>query len=157
MLSRSHLYTAWFQHNLVGYGCPPQAMWSSQPLHIHAQATLYWNLCIIEANELSAWNDRLRAHHLICPLTCNHSGTMTVSLTGTASLTLPTKSQLTAQNNTPDELFITRLSLGEGTLRQFFESQWLDTYRGHHDLDHQSVNYPDPTCLTPQNHVVLVD
>ena len=90
-------------------------------MHIHTQATLYWNLHITEANELSAWNDRLGAHQLLCLLTCNHSGTMAVSLTGTASLTLPTKSQLTAQNNTPDELN-TRLSLGKGTLRQFFES-----------------------------------
>ena len=91
-------------------------------MHIHAQASLYWNLHITEANEPSAWNDRLQAHQLICLLTHNYSGTMTVSLTGTASLTLPTKSQLTAWNNTPDELN-TRLSLGEGTLRQFFESQ----------------------------------
>ena len=89
----------------------------------HAQASLYWNLHITEANEPSTWNDRLWAHQLICLLTRNCSGTVAVSLTGTASLTLPTKSQLTARNNTPDELFITRLSLGEGTLRQFFESQ----------------------------------
>ena len=74
-----------------------------------------------EANEPSAWNDRSRAHQLICLLTCNCSGTMAVSLTGTASLTLPTKSQPTAQNNTPDELN-TRLSFGKGTLRWFFES-----------------------------------
>ena len=74
-----------------------------------------------EANEPSAWNDRLWAHQLICLLTCNCSGIMAVSLTGTASLTLPTKSQLTAWNNTADELN-TRLSLGKGTLRQFFES-----------------------------------
>ena len=157
MLSWSHLYNAWFQYNLVGYGCSPQAMWRSRPLHIHALATLHWNLHITEANEPSAWNDRSWAHQLICLLTCNCSGTMAVSLTGTASLTLPTKLQLTAQNNTPDELFITRLSLGEGTLRQFFESQWPDTHRGHCDLDHQSANYPNPTCLTPQNHVVLMD
>ena len=96
MLSRSYLYNAWFQHNLVGYGCPPQAMWRSRPLHIHTQAPLYWNLHITEANEPSAWNDRLQTHQLLCLLTCNPSGTMAVSLTGTASLTLPTKSQLTA-------------------------------------------------------------
>ena len=90
-------------------------MWRSQPLHIHAQASLYWNLHI---TELSAWNDRSWAHQLICLLTCITSGTMAVLLTGTASLTMPTKSQLTAQNNTPDELN-TRLSLGKGTLRQF--------------------------------------
>ena len=119
MLSRCHLYNAWFQHNLVSYGCSPQAMWRSWPLHIHTQATLYWNLHITEANEPSTWNDRSWAHHLICLLTCLTSGTMTVSLRGTASLTLPTKSQLTAQNNTPDELN-TRLSLGKGTLRQFW-------------------------------------
>ena len=147
----------WFQHDLVGYGCPPQATWRSRPLHIHAQATLYWNLHITEANELSTRNDRLQAHQLIYLLTCNCSGTMAVSLTGKASLTLLTKSQLIAQNNTPDELFITRLSQGEGTLRQFFESQWLDTHRGDCDLDHQSANYPNPTCLTPQNPVVLTD
>ena len=70
----------------------------------------------------------------ICLLTCFTSGTMAGSLTGTASLTLPTKSQLTAWNSTPDELN-TRLSLGKGTLRWFFESQWLATHRGHHDLD----------------------
>ena len=97
-------------------------MWRSQPLHIHTQTSLYWNLHITEANEPSAWNDQLWAHHLICLLTCFTSGTMAVSLTGTASLTLPTKSQLTAQNNTLDELN-TRLSLGKGTLRWFFESQ----------------------------------
>ena len=97
-------------------------MWGSQPLHIHNQATLYWNLHITEANESSTWDDRLRAHQLIYLLTCNCSGTMAVSLTGTASLTLPTKSQPTAQNNTSDETFITQLSQGEGTLRQFFES-----------------------------------
>ena len=90
-------------------------------MHIHTQATLYWNLHITEANELSAWNDRSWAHHLICLLTCLTSGTMAVSLTGAASLTMPTKSLLTAWNNTPDELN-TRLSLGKGTLRQFFES-----------------------------------
>ena len=44
---------------------------------------------------------------------------MAVPLTGTASPTLPTKSQLTAQNNTSDETFITGLSQGEGTLRWF--------------------------------------
>ena len=59
---------------------------------------------------------------IIYQLTCNRSGTMAVSLTGTASLTLPTKSQLSARNNTSDETFITQLSQGEGTLRQFFES-----------------------------------
>ena len=96
-------------------------MWRSQPLHVHIQATLNWNLHITEANEPSAWNDRLQAHHLFCLLTCLTSGTMAVSLTGTASLTLPTKSQLTAQSNTPDELN-TRLSLGKGTLRQLFKS-----------------------------------
>ena len=80
-------------------------------MHIQTQATLYWNLHITEANEPSAWNDRLWAHQLI------------YLLTGTASLTLPTKSQPTAQDNTPDETFITRLSQGEGTLRWFFESQ----------------------------------
>ena len=149
MLSPSHLYNTWFQHNLVGYGCSPQAMWRSWPLHIHTQASLYWNLHITEANEPSAWNDRLWAHQLICLLTCITSGTIAVSLTGTASLTMPTKSQLTAQNNTPDELN-TRFSLGKGTLRQFFESQWLVTHRGHHDLDHLSENYLDPTCLAPQ-------
>ena len=148
MLSQSHLYNAWFQHNLVGYGCSPQAMWRSQPLHIHAQASLYWNLHITEANEPSAWNDRSWAHQLICLLTCITSGTIAVSLTGTASLTMPTKSQLTAQNNTPDELN-TRLSLGKGTLRWFFESQWLATHQGHHDLK-VSENYPNPTCLAPQ-------
>ena len=63
-----------------------------------------------------------RTHQLICLLTCFTSGTIAVSLTGTASLTMPTKSQLTARNNTPDELN-TRLSLGKGTLRQFFKSQ----------------------------------
>ena len=72
-------------------------------MHIHTQATLYCNLHITEANELSAWNDRLQAHHLICLPTCLNSGTMTVSLTGTASLTMPIKSQLTVWNNTPDE------------------------------------------------------
>ena len=72
---------------------------------------------------------------------------MAVPLTGTASPTLPTKSQPTAQNNTSDETFITGLSQGEGTLRQFFKSQCPDTHRGHRDLDHQSANYPDPTCL----------
>ena len=91
-------------------------------MEIHTQASLYWNLHITEANELSAWNDRSLAHHLICLLTCLTSGTMAVSLTGTASLTLPTKSQLTAQNKTPDKLN-TRLSVGKGTLRHFFESQ----------------------------------
>ena len=116
MLSRSHLDNAWFQHNLVGYGCSPQATWRSWPLHIHAQASLYWNLHITEANEPSAWNDRLWAHQLNCLLTCFTGGTMVVSLTGTASLTLPTKSQLTAWNNTLDELN-TRLSLGKSTLR----------------------------------------
>ena len=44
---------------------------------------------------------------------------MAVSLTGTASLTLPTKSQLSTWNNTSDETFITQLSQGEGTLRWF--------------------------------------
>ena len=94
----------------------------SRPLHIHHRATLYWNLHITEANEPSAWDDRSRAHQLIYLLTCNRSWTMAVSLTGTASLTLPTKSQLTAQNNISDETFITQLSQGEGTLRWFFES-----------------------------------
>ena len=61
---------------------------------------------------------------------------------------MPTKSQLTAWNNTPDELN-TRLSLGKGTLRQFFESQWLATHQGHCDLK-VSENYPNPTCLAPQ-------
>ena len=51
-----------------------------------------------EANELSAWDDRLRAHQLIST-NCNRSGTMAVPLTGTASPTLPTKSQPTAWNN----------------------------------------------------------
>ena len=102
---------------------PPQATWRSQPLHIHHQATLYWNLHITEANEPSAWDDRSWAHQFIYLLSCNCSGTMAVSLTGTASPTLPTKSQPTAQNNTSDETFITGLSQGEGTLRQFFESQ----------------------------------
>ena len=92
-------------------------------MHIHAQATLYWNLHITEANEPSTWDDRLQAHQLIYLLTCNRSGTMAVSLTGTASLTLPTKSQPSARNNTSDETFITGLSQGEGTLRQFFKSQ----------------------------------
>ena len=67
---------------------------------------------------------------------------MAVPLTGTASLTLPTKSQPTARNNTSGETFMTGLSQGEGTLRRFFESQWPDTHRGHRDLDHQSANYP---------------
>ena len=97
-------------------------MWRSRHLHIHAQASLYWNLHITEANEPSAWHDRLQAHLLICLLTCITSGTIAVSLTGTASLNMPTKSQLTAQNNTPDELN-TRLSLGKGTLGWFFELQ----------------------------------
>ena len=35
-----------------------------RPLHIHHQATLYWNLHITEANEPSALDDRLRAHQL---------------------------------------------------------------------------------------------
>ena len=74
-----------------------------------------------EANESSAWNDRSWAQQLMCLLTCNHSGTMAVPLTGTASPTLPTKSQPTAWNNTPDELN-TRSSLGKGTLRWFFKS-----------------------------------
>ena len=91
-------------------------------MHIHHQATLYWNLHITEANEPSAWDDRLQAHQLIYLLTCNCSGTMAVSLTEIASLTVPTKSQPTAQNNTSDETFITQLSQGEGTLRPFFES-----------------------------------
>ena len=43
----------------------------------------------------------------------------------------------------------TRLSLGKGTLRQFFESQWLASHQGHCDLK-VSRNYPDPTCLAPQ-------
>ena len=123
-------------------------MWRSQPLYIHTQASLYWNLHITEANELSAWNGRSWAHHLIYLLTCITSGTMAVSLTGTASLTMPTKSQLTAWNNTPDELN-TRLSLRKGTLRCFFELQWPATHWGHHDLK-MSENYPDPTCLAPQ-------
>ena len=148
MLYRSHLYNAWFWHNLVGYGCSPQAMWRSRPLHIHAQVSLYWNVHITEANDPSAWNDILQAHQLICLLTCITSGTMAVSLTGTASLTMPTKSQLTARNNTPDELN-TRLSLGKGTLRWFFESQWLATHWGHCDLK-VSEKYPNSTCLTPQ-------
>ena len=90
----------------------------------------------------------MQAHQLICLLTCITSGTMAVLLTGTASLTMPTKSQLTARNNTSDELK-TRLSLGKGTLRQVFESQWPDTHQGLHDFK-VSENYPDPTCLTPQ-------
>ena len=94
-------------------------MWRSQPLHIHAQASLYWNLQITEANEPSAWNDRSWTHQLIYLLTCITSGTMAVSLTGTASLTMLTKSQLTACNNTPDELN-TRLSLGERHLEAVF-------------------------------------
>ena len=149
MLSQSHLYNMWFQHNLVSYGSSPQAMWRSWSLHIDPQASLYWNLHITEANELSSWNDRSWTHQLIYLLTCITSGTMAVSLTGTASLTMPTKSQLTAQNNTPDELN-TRLSLGKGTLRWFFKSQWLATHRGHCDLDNLSENYPNPTCLAPQ-------
>ena len=148
MLSRSHLHNAWFQHNLVGYGCSPKAMWRSQPLHIHTQASLYWNSHITEANELSAWNDRLRAHQLICLLTCIPVGQWQFHWQETASLTLLTKSWLTAQNNTPDELN-TRLSLGKGTLRQFFESRWPATHQGHHDLK-VGENYPDPTCLAPQ-------
>ena len=148
MLYQSHLYNAWFQHNPVSYGCSPKAMWRSWPLHIHAQASLYWNSHITEANEPSAWNDRLQAHQLICLLTCITSGTMAVSLTGTASITMPTKSQLTAWNNTPDELK-TRLSLGKGTLRWFFESQWPVTHQDHCDLK-VSENYPNPTCLAPQ-------
>ena len=43
----------------------------------------------------------------------------------------------------------TRLSLGKGTLRQFFKSRWLATHWGHCDLK-VSENYPDPTCLAPQ-------
>ena len=148
MLSWSHLYNAWFQHNLVSYGCSPQATQRSWALYIHAQASLYWNLHITEANEPSAWNDRLQAHHLICLLTCFTSGTMAVSLTGTASLTFPTKSQLTAPNNTPDELN-TRLSLGKGTFRKFFKSQWLATHWGHCDLK-LGENYPNLTCLATQ-------
>ena len=97
-------------------------MWRSQPLHIHTQATLYWNLHITEANEPSTWDDRWRAHQLIYLLTCNCSGTMAVPLTGTASLTLPTKSQLTAWNNTSDETFITRLSQREGMSEQPYPS-----------------------------------
>ena len=73
---------------------------------------------------------------------------MAVSLTGTSSLTMPTKSPLTAWNNTPDELN-TRLSLGKGTLRWFFESQWPATHWGDCDLK-VSENYPNPTCLSPQ-------
>ena len=32
-------------------------MGRSQPLHIHTQASLYWNSHITEANEPSTWND----------------------------------------------------------------------------------------------------
>ena len=155
MLYQSHLYNVWFQHNLVSYGWSPQATWRSRPLHIHTQASLYWNLHITEANELSAWNDRSQAHQLIYLLTCITSGTMAVSLTGTASLTMPTKSQLTAWNNTPDELN-TRISLVKGTLRQFFESQWLATHWGHHDLN-VSENYPEPTCPSSSKNVAFAD
>ena len=73
---------------------------------------------------------------------------MAVLLTGTASLTLPTKSQRTARKQHPrwtEHKIIT----GEGTFRQFLKSQWLATPRGHCDLK-VSGNYPIPTCLTPQ-------
>ena len=155
MFSQSHLYNVWFQHNLVGYGCSPQAVWRSRPLHIHAQASLYWYLYITEGNEPSAWNDRSWAHHLICLLTCFTSGTIAVSLTGTASLTMPTKSQLTAWNNTPDELN-TRLSWGKGTLRQFFESQWPATCRGHCDLDNE-WKLPQPNLSSSSKNMVFAD
>ena len=144
------------QHNLVSCGCSPEAMWGSQPLHIHNWASLYWISAILKPmNHPPGMIDHGLTNQFL--LTCNCSGTMAVPLTGTASPTLPTKSQPTAWNNTSDETFITRLSQGEGTLRRFFESQWPDTHRGHRDLDHQSANYLAPTCLTPQNPVVLVD
>ena len=96
--------------------CGDPNLCTSMPKHHYT-----WNLHITEANEPSAWNDKSWAHQLIYLLTCITSGTIAVSLIGTASLTMPTKSQLTAQNNTPDELN-TRLPLRKGTLRQFFES-----------------------------------
>ena len=144
------------QHNLVSHGCSPEAMWGSWPLHIHNWASLYWIPAILKPmNHPPGMIDNGLTNQFL--FTCNCSGTMAVPLTGTASPTLPTKSQPTAQNNTSDETFYMRLSLGEGTLRQFFKSQWPDSHRGHCDLDHQSANYPDPTCLTPQNPVALTD
>ena len=68
--------------------------------------------------------------------------------TGTASLTMPTKLQLTAWNNMSDELN-TRLSLGKDTLRWFFKSQWPATHQVHCYLN-VSRNYPNPTCLAHQ-------
>ena len=109
------------QHNLVSYGCFPRS-YVGIPAFVHPQPNIIiLDFSHTEANEPSAWNDRLQAHQLICLLTCNCSGTMAVPLTGKASLTLPTKSQLTARNKTPDELN-TRLSLGKGNLRWFFMS-----------------------------------
>ena len=47
---------------------------------------------------------------------------MAVPLTGTASLTLPAKSQLTAQNKTPDELFFHKIITGGRHLEVVFLS-----------------------------------
>ena len=66
---------------------------------------------------------------------------MAVPLTGTASPTLPTKSQLTAWNNTSDETFITGLVTGGGHLGAVFRVTVTGhSSEVHHDLDHQSAN-----------------
>ena len=47
------------------------------------------------------------------------------------------------RTTTSEETFITRLSQGGGTLRWFFESQWLDT--------HRRLSWPGPSeCKLPQ-------
>ena len=104
-------------------------------------AYTYWSY------ETSAWHARLWAHQLTYLITCLISGSMAACWQEQLHYHT-TKSQLSAWNSKLYELN-TRLSLWKDTLRWFFESLWLATHWGHHDLK-VSRNYPDPTCLAPK-------
>ena len=53
------------QHNLVSYGCSPEAMWGSQTFAHPQLNIIILDFSHTEANEPSAWDDRLQAHQLI--------------------------------------------------------------------------------------------
>ena len=122
--------------------CGDPKLSTSIPNHHYTEIQPYWSY------ELFAWNARFTGSPINLSTNLYYQWVNGSLLTGTAFLTMPTKSQLTAWNNTPDELN-TRLILGKGTLRWLFESQWPATHWGHCDLK-VSRNYPDPTCLAPQ-------
>ena len=53
------------QHNLVSYGCPPEAMWGSSTFAHPQLSIIILDFSHTEANEPSAWDDRSWAHQLI--------------------------------------------------------------------------------------------